>query len=155
MNKKTLLATLGYLVVTFALGASWHFAFFPELYHSFGIYNRAAPIIPLGMLSMVPQGLVMALIYPRWYRGEAPLAAGLKFSLLMGLFLFSVSTLANAAKINVNGLGTFILIHVAFHALQFAAAGAVFGLIFGRLDANSRTSSAGAARPTGIRSPAN
>ena len=152
MNRKVLFATLGYLVVTFALGASWHFAFFPELYHQFGIYNRAEPIIPLGILSMVVQGVVMALIYPRWYRGEAPLAAGLKFGLLMGLFLFSVSTLANAAKINLNGLASFALIQAAFHALQFAAAGAVFGLIFGRLDTNSRLSSIAAARPTTVQS---
>jgi hypothetical protein len=133
MNKKVALATLGYLIVTFALGASWHFAFFPELYHGFGIYNRTEPIIPLGMLSMVLQGAVMAVIYPRWYRGEAPLTAGLKFGLLMGLFLFSVSTIANAAKINVTGLGAFLLLQAAFHALQFGAAGAVFGLVFGRL----------------------
>lgn len=154
MNKKILFATLGYLVVTFALGASWHFAFFPELYHGFGIYSRAEPIIPLGMLSMLPQGLVMALIYPRWYRGEAPLAGGMKFGLLMGLFLFSVSTLANAEKINVNGLGNFILIQAAFHTLQFAAAGAVFGLIFGRLGTNSGPASVGAARSTAIQSSA-
>jgi hypothetical protein len=154
MNKKVVFAALGYLVVTFALGASWHFAFFPELYHGFGIYNRTEPIIPLGMLSMVPQGIVMAVIYPRWYRGEAPLVAGLKFGLLMGLFLFSVSTLANAAKINVNGLGTFILVQFAFHALQFAAAGAVFGLIFGRLDPSSGSSSV-TARQAGIQSPPN
>jgi hypothetical protein len=154
MNKKILFATLGYLVVTFALGASWHFAFFPELYHGFGIYNRTEPIIPLGMLSMLPQGLVMAVIYPRWYRGEAPLAAGMKFGLLMGLFLFSVSTLANAAKINVSGLGSFILIQAAFHTLQFAAAGAVFGLIFGRLDTRPGPSAIGAARPVIIQSPA-
>jgi hypothetical protein len=132
MNKKVVLATVGYLIVTFALGALWHFAFFPNAYHEFGIYDRESPIIPLGVLSMLMQGIVMALIYPRWYRDEAPLAAGLKFALLMGAFLFSVSTLANAAKIHVNGLGNFVLIQVAFHALQFGAAGAVFGLIFGR-----------------------
>ena len=89
----------------------------------------------------------MALIYPRWYRGEVPLAGEIKFGLLMGLFLFSVSTLANAAKINVNDLGTFLLVQAAFHTLQFAAAGAVFGLIFGRMDTTSGTPSIGAARP--------
>jgi hypothetical protein len=132
MIKKNIWATLGYTVVTFALGASWHFVFFPQLYHDFGVYNRAAPIIPFGFLSMFMQGVVMALIYPRWHRDEAPLAAGLKFGLLMGVFLFSVSTIATAAKIQVNGLGSFIAVQVAFHALQFGAAGAVFGLIFGR-----------------------
>jgi hypothetical protein len=137
MNKKVVLATLGYLIVTFALGASWHFAFFPKAYHDFGIYNRADPIIPLGVLSMLVQGIIMALIYPRWYRGEKPLAAGLKFGLLMGVFLFSVSTIANAAKMEVHVLGSFMLIQVLFHALQFGAAGAVFGLIFGRLPAKT------------------
>lgn len=154
MNKKILFAALGYLVVTFALGASWHFVFFPGMYHGFGIYNRPEPIIPLGLLSMVPQGVVMALIYPRWYRGEAPLVAGMKFGLLMGLFLFSVSTLANAAKINVNGLGSFLSIQAAFHALQFAAAGAVFGLIFGRMETSSRTASTGDSRRAEIESAA-
>jgi hypothetical protein len=133
MNKKIIWATLGYTAVTFALGASWHFVFFPQVYHDYGIYNRAAPIIPFGFLSMFMQGAVMALIYPRWYRDEAPVMAGLKFGLLMGVFLFSVSTIANAAKIQVNGLGSFIGFQVAFHAIQFGAAGAVFGLIFGRL----------------------
>jgi hypothetical protein len=137
MNPKIVWATVGYSLVTFALGASWHFAFFPQLYHDFGIYNRGDPIIPLGLLSMLIQGVVMAVIYPRWYRGEAPIAAGLKFGLLMGAFLFSVSTLANAAKIQVNGIGSFMLIQVAFHALQFGAAGATFGLIFGRLPAKA------------------
>jgi hypothetical protein len=150
MNKKVTLATLGYLIVTFALGASWHFAFFPQAYHDFGIYNRADPIIPLGVLSMLMQGIVMAVIYPRWHRGEAPLAAGLKFGLLMGMFLFSVSTIANAAKINVNGLGTFVLTQAAFHALQFGAAGAVFGLIFGRLETNVPRPTTAQTRGSGI-----
>jgi hypothetical protein len=133
MNKKIVLATLCYLIVSFALGASWHFAFFPQVYHDFGIYNRTEPLIPLGLLSMLIQGIVMALIYPRWYRDEAPLVAGLKFGLLMGLFLFSVSTVANAAKMQVNGLGSFMLIQMVFHALQFATAGAAFGWVYGRL----------------------
>jgi hypothetical protein len=133
MAKRILLAAFGYLVVSLALGASWHFAFFPELYHDFAIYNRADPIIPLGMLSMVIQGLVMAVIYPRWYRGESPLIAGLTFGLLMGAFLFSVSTIANVAKIEVNHLGTFMLVQAGFHAIQFGMAGAVFGWVFGRL----------------------
>jgi hypothetical protein len=133
MTKKILWATLGYILVSFALGASWHFAFFPKVYHEFGIYNRADPIIPLGLLSMIVQGVVMAVIYPRWYRGETPLAAGLKFGLLMGVFLFSVSTLANAAKIHVNGVGNFMVLQAVFHTLQFGLSGAVFGWAFGRL----------------------
>lgn len=134
MTKKILLAAFGYILVSFALGASWHFAFFPKVYHEFGIYNRADPIIPFGLLSMIVQGAVMAVIYPRWYRASGtPLASGLKFGLLMGLFLFSVSTFANAAKIQVNGVGSFMLLQAVFHTLQFGLSGAVFGWVFGRL----------------------
>jgi hypothetical protein len=131
---KTALAVVSYTVVSFALAAPWHFALFKDLYHSFGIYNRADPIVPLGLLSMLIQGGVMAVLYPRWYRGGHPAAEGVKFGLLLGLFLFSVSTLANAAKMEVAGLGAFLAVQAAFHLLQFAAAGAVIGMTFGRVN---------------------
>ncbi|MBI5771221.1 MAG: DUF1761 domain-containing protein [Verrucomicrobia bacterium] len=134
---KTVLAALAYVVVSFALAAPWHFVLFKDLYHSFGIYNRADPIIPLGLLSMIVQGAVMAALYPRWYRGGAPAVEGIKFGLLMGVFLFSVSTLANAAKIEVKGLGGFLAVQAVFHLLQFVAAGAAVGLVFGRLPAKA------------------
>ncbi|MBI2513379.1 MAG: DUF1761 domain-containing protein [Opitutae bacterium] len=134
MLLKYLYAALAYTGVTFALAAPWHFVLFPDLYHSFRLYNRAEPIVPLGLLSMLIQGVVLALLYPRWYRGGSPLAEGVKFGLLLGLFLFSVSTLANAAKIEVTGLGRFVGVQAIFHFLQFALAGAAIGLVFGRLE---------------------
>lgn len=138
MLQRILLAAFGYLIVSFALGATWHFVIFPDLYHDFGIYNRASPIIPLGVVSMLVQGVVMAWIFPRFARtGGAPLAEGVKFGLLMGAFLFSVSTLANAAKIEVSSLGQFVAVQLAFHVLQFGLAGVVFGLVFGRREAGA------------------
>lgn len=127
MTLKYLLAAVAYVVVTFALAAPWHFVLFKDLYHGFGIYNRTDPIIPLGLLSMLVQGAVLALLYPRWYRGGAPAVEGVKFGLLFGVFLFSVSTLANAAKIDVHGLGSFMAIQAVFHLLQFVATGAAIG----------------------------
>ena len=121
-------------MVTFAIAAPWHFVLFKDLYHSFGMYNRADPIIPLGLLSMAVQGAVLAVLYPRWYRGGAPLVEGVKFGLLLGVFLYSVSTLANAAKMEVHGLGSFMVLQAVFHTLQFAGAGAAIGLVFGRLE---------------------
>lgn len=137
MLLKSALAAVAYVVVSFALAAPWHFVLFKDLYHSFGIYNRPDPIIPLGLLSMLIQGGILAILYPRWYRGGAPAVEGIQFGLLLGVFLFSVSTLANAAKINVEGLGSFMTIQAAFHLLQFVVAGAAIGLAFGRLDAKS------------------
>ena len=61
------------------------------------------------------------------------IARRLRFGLLMGLFLFSISTMANAAKIRVAPMSVFFGIQLLFHALQFGATGAAIGLIFGRL----------------------
>lgn len=125
------LATLGYFIPTFILGVVWHFWFFPGVYEALGIYNRAEPIIPLGMVSMLIQGVLMAYLYPFYYRDGGPLRRGIAFGLLMGVFLYSVSTLANAAKITVSDMGTWLAIQAAFHLIQFVAAGALIGLAYG------------------------
>lgn len=131
--KKTVLAALAYVLISFALAAPWHLVWFKRLYEDLGMYNRTEPIIALGVGSMVVQGVVMALLYPRQYQGGHPVVEGLRFGFLMGLFLFSISTMANAAKIRVAPMSVFFGVQAIFHALQFAATGVAIGLIFGRL----------------------
>ena len=130
--KKMALATIGYSFVTMLIAFPWHFVLFKDLYHSFGIYNRIEPIVPLGFLTMIIQGTVMAYIYPRYYKGGSHYKEAIQFSLLMGIFLYSVSTLANAAKIEVSPMSTWILVQLAFHLIQFLASGIVFGFIYSR-----------------------
>ncbi len=132
MTLKFILATGVYAIVTMIHGFTWHFNFFPEVYAQLGIYNREPPIIPLGFASMILQGAILAYLYPRCYQGGDPLKEGIKFGLVMGLFLFSVSTLANAAKIQVSSMSTWLAIQTAFHMIQFVVAGAGIGLVFGR-----------------------
>ena len=138
MMRKHVVATLAYTFVSFALAAPWHLMIFKDLYDSFGIYSRPEPIIPLGVLSMLVQGAVLSALYARWRRGGSPVSEGIQFGLLTGAFLFSVSTLANAAKMNVHGLPTFMGLQVAFHLLQFTGAGLAIGLVFGRSDSKER-----------------
>ena len=130
--KKMLFATLAYAIVTMLIAAPWHFVLFKDLYHSFGIYSRIDPIVPLGFLSMIIQGVVMACIYPKYYRGGSHYKEATRFSLLMGLFLFSVSTLANAAKIEVSPMGTWMGIQAAFHFIQFLTCGLALGFVYSR-----------------------
>jgi len=132
MKLKYLLAVLAYVVPSMLLAVPWHLMWFRDAYHEFGIYTRADPIIPLGMFTMILQGSVMAWFYPRAYCGGSPTLVGLKFGLLFGLFLFSVSTLANIAKIDVTNPGQFILLSGIFHTLQFGVAGTAIGIVFGR-----------------------
>lgn len=131
MTKKVFLAALSYVVVSFAIAAPWHFTWFKDLYHELGMYNKAEPIMALGLFSMLIQGVVLAYIYPYFYNGGKPMIEGVRYGLIMGAFLFSVSTLANAAKIEVSSISTFIVIQVLFHFIQFGLAGAAIGLIYG------------------------
>jgi hypothetical protein len=134
---KSVLAVLAYVVPSMLLAVPWHLRWFKQQYHDFGIYTRADPIIPLGLTTMLVQGAVMACIYPRWYRGGTPAAEGIKFGLLIGLFLYSVSTLATIAKVEVVAPWNFVLLSGIFHTIQFTASGAGIGLAFGRLEART------------------
>lgn len=125
-------AVLGYALVTLILGMVWHFVLFQDLYHRLGMYNRETPVIPLGVLSMVIQGVVLAYLYPFFDKGGHPVKQGIAYGLIMGLYLYSVSTLANAAKIMVAPLSTWLGIQALFHAVQFVLAGALIGLAYGR-----------------------
>lgn len=130
--KKVIWATLGYAIATMIIAAPWHLVIFKDLYHSLGMYNRAEPIVPLGFLSMIIQGVVLAVIYPRYYKGGSHYKEATKFSLLMGIFLYSVSTLANAAKIEVSPMGTWLTIQTVFHLIQFTVCGFVLGFVYSR-----------------------
>jgi len=135
--RKFVLAILAYAIPSMAIAFPWHFVWFKDLYHQLGIYNRGQPIIPLGLLSMLIQGVILAYLYPRFYKGGNPIAQGIKYGLIMGVYLFSVSTLANAAKIQVTSLSHFLFIQAAFHSIQFVVSGALIGLVFGRMEENA------------------
>ncbi len=130
--KKMIYATLAYAIVTMLIAAPWHFLLFKDLYHSFGIYNRLDPIVPLGFLSMVIQGIVMAYMYPRFYKGGSHYKEAMQFSLLMGVFLYSVSTIANAAKIEVSPMTAWLELQAGFHVIQFMACGFALGFVYSR-----------------------
>lgn len=127
--KKFVLRSLVYIVTSMILGMLWHFVLFKELYDGLKIYNRAEPIIPLGLTSMILQGMIMAYLYPIYAQGNEGVKKSLTFSLLMGAFLFSVTTIANAAKIEVASMETWFLIQIAFHFIQFSIVGLIIGLI--------------------------
>ena len=129
MNRRFLFCSLGYTLLCMVLGPLWYLALFKDTYHAYGIYNRADPIIPLGFLSMAIQGAILAAMFPRWLEARAPYASGLRFALLMGAFMYTLSTLAAAAKTEVHGLPPFMALQAAFHAIQFLGTGLIFGWV--------------------------
>lgn len=130
-TSRFVLAALAYIVVTFVLAVGWHLGLFKGVYDELGIFTRREPLIPLGVLSMVVQGAVLAYAYPFFSRGGSPVREGLRFGLVMGAFIASSAVLATAGKHEVSSLRTWLVLESAFYALQYAIVGPVIALVYG------------------------
>lgn len=134
-----LLAAGAYALVTFPLAYLWHLVVFADTYEQLGIFNREEPIVILGFLVIVFQGLLLSLAYPLFYRGGAPAKEGLRFGLLAGSFLWSSQVVAAAAKHEVTSLGTWLGIETLYFAIQFALVGLAIGITYGKLQRATST----------------
>lgn len=129
--KKFIFATISYVALSMALAIPWHMIWFHDLYTEMGAFTRSNPVMPLGMLSMCIQGAVIAYLYPLFYRGGIPVIQGIKFSLLMGLVVYSVMGFTMAAKIDINPIPVFLAYSAMFQCIQFTVTGTALGLIYG------------------------
>jgi hypothetical protein len=130
--KKIIMATLSYVVLTMAIAYPWHLMWFHDLYIELGAYTRATPSIPLGILSMLVQGVVIAYLYPFYYRSGNPTLNGVTFSLMMGFVVYSVMGFAMAAKVDINPISTYLTYNAVFQFIQYVVTGIALGLIYGR-----------------------
>jgi len=112
----------------------WHMMWFHDLYIELGAYTRAEPSIPLGMLAMLVQGIVIAYLYPYYYRSGSPILNGIAFSLIMGLVVYSVMGFAMAAKIDINPISTYLAYNAVFQFIQYLVTGIALGIIYGKID---------------------
>lgn len=133
-NASFLGSWLAYVVVTFALGFVWHLILFKQLYAKLAIYSRLDdPIVPLGLAAMVVQGAVLAYLYPVFARPGNVVQEGLRFGLIMGLFIASSAVLAEAAKQRVSSLPTWLMIETAYYAIQFSLCGVAIAIVSSKL----------------------
>lgn len=130
-NKMTF-AAIAYIVVTFVIAAGWHLVLFQGLYDELGIFTRKEPLIHLGVISMILQGLVLAYVYPLGYQGGDPVKEGLRFGLLMGIFMGSNAVFAEAGKNEVSSLSTWLALESVYYLLQSGLVGIVIGWIYGK-----------------------
>lgn len=133
MHSEFWLATASYLVLTFIFAAGWHLVLFKDVYARLGVFTRARPIIPLGILSMVLQAVVVAYLYPFFYRGGPPPLEGATFGLLLGVFMGSNAVLGEAGKNEVGSLSTWLTLEGVYYLLQYTVVGLVVGLVYGAL----------------------
>ncbi len=129
-RRRFILAFFAYLIITFVVATAWHLVVFKDLYMTAGM--RREPLLHLGILLMLIQAFLMAFLYPRFRGAGTPALEGLKFGVLMGLFMGSYGVLAEAGKFDIGAVGPFVATEGAFFLLQFAIVGTVIGLVYGR-----------------------
>tara|TARA_R110000868_G_scaffold58219_2_gene179992 strand:- start:370 stop:774 length:405 start_codon:yes stop_codon:yes gene_type:complete len=131
--KKLGLFVLAYFVLTMGWAYPWHMVFFHDLYVEWGAFQRTEPIMALGMAAILIQGVVIAYLYPFYNKGDgSPLWRGIRFNLIVGLMTYTAMGFATAAKFQIEPVGTFLIYHTVFQAVQFTITGAALGLIFKR-----------------------
>jgi len=133
MKTKTYwLAVLAYVVCTFLIAAPWHLVLFKPVYDELAIFSRREPIIPLGLLSMLIQGLILSYFYPIFSQGKHSVKTGARFGLLIGILFASIAVIAEAAKHNVTSLPTWLALETVYYLFQFSLVGAVMGIIYAK-----------------------
>jgi hypothetical protein len=127
MAQRFVLNLLAYLVPTFILGYVWHLKLFDDFYRKLDIY-RPDVIIPFGFTSMLIQGAVFAVAYPRFAANPSSLVSGLRFAGVAALLSWSFTTLAVGAKHRMTSVPRFLAIETAFTVVQFALVGPLLSL---------------------------
>jgi hypothetical protein len=123
------LGVAAYLVPSFPIAYAWHLVWFAPSYDALGIY-RPHPIIPFGLASMLIQGVIFSLAYPRLFpdRGRAVLRPGLAYGAGLAILSWSFTTLAVAAKNIMGSVPTYLALETGFTVVQFAVVGPLIAL---------------------------
>ena len=136
------LTVLAYVVSTFAIQGASHFVINAPHYATI-LIMRADPVIPMGVASMVIQGLIFATLFPTFARGSATVWAGVRFSWTLGAFLASYIVLGEAGKYAIPSIPSWIAVEGSVAFVQYTLFGVLLGLIHRR-----RQDGAASVRPT-------
>jgi hypothetical protein len=118
-------------VTTFGVQGTSHFVLNKNHYAAIAIM-RQEPLVPLGITSMIIQGLIFAWLFPILARAEAPIRSGVVFSLTIGAFLASYIVLGEAGKYAIPSLSSWILVELSAALVQYTVFGVLLGLLHRR-----------------------
>jgi len=141
MNRAFVFSVLGYFVVTMIVAVLWHLVLFKAEYHAMGAFTRDEPIMPFGMTAIFLQAIIFAYFYPIYYQYKKitpGIGNGIKFSLLMGVNVWTVMVFATAAKFNIEPVWNFVLFATVFQVIQFVSIGVTLGLIHKSLNSEEK-----------------
>ena len=123
------LTFIAYVVLTFGCAFVWHLVLFRGFYDRIGYFGSEEPVIALGLLAILIQAFVIALVYPLFERGDHPLAEAARVSATFGVTIVSVQVLAAAAKHHAPASLEWFLFEGLYFLVQFALLALAFALI--------------------------
>ena len=124
-----LFGTLAYIIVTFPLAVLWHMKIFRTKYMAWEYFGEDVKPI-LGLFAMVVQGVVLSYGYSVLNVDHTSPFSGICYSLLMGLFLWSVHVLATMGKSSKVRHLEFFAMETVYLAIQFLIYGVAISYIF-------------------------
>ncbi|MBZ0149500.1 MAG: hypothetical protein K8F62_18455 [Pseudorhodoplanes sp.] len=130
MNKKFWLGVAAYVLPTFPLGYLWHLTWFAPQYQALQIY-RPDLIFLLGLFAIIVQGMLLSWLYPKVVSSDARsswLRSGLIFAAGVGLFAWTFSTVAVAAKNIMTSVPLFLALETGFTILHYSIVGPLIAL---------------------------
>lgn len=125
--KNLFFGTLSYIVASFLIQALSHFVINTEHYASI-TFMRPEPLMYLGLLTMLIQGIVLTALYLRWANDDFSVKQGLRFSWLAGAFFVTYLALVEPDKYEVVNVLEWILVESTAGLLQFT----IFGFLLGK-----------------------
>lgn len=120
--------TFAYMAAVFPLAYVWHLVLFREKLEGAGYFGRAEPLVPLGFLAILLQGIIVSVVFERLRPGAGAAADALVVCVPMMALIWSAQVLAHAAKFDVR-LATFIGIETAYFVLQAGLVWIAFALV--------------------------
>lgn len=125
------LGTIIYVFIIFPITALWHVALFQELYLEFGYFNQEETLVAgiAGLINILVQGVILAILYTRTRFTGSPIAQGLKFSGLIFLFYFTVQVVNFVVRKEINDIPFFVLMEIGYMLIQFSIYGVIMGLL--------------------------
>ena len=129
---KHIVSIFAFMLVSFGVQGISHFWINKQHFAEVS-FMRPDPIIPLGLLVMVVQGLILTFALSRLAPEGATMRDGLVVSLAFGLFLASYIALVEPSKYIVPSITGWFTVEATASLVQFTLFGALLGFIHQRL----------------------
>ncbi|MDD9954280.1 MAG: hypothetical protein OXR66_08160 [Candidatus Woesearchaeota archaeon] len=125
---KFVVASLAYIIVTFALAIIWHIVLFEQLYLSFGYFGEN-PSFLLGFSSIAIQGMLLTFGYTYIFKKKT-IKTAFQYVAMTGIFFWTSHVIAAMAKNAQAAVPLFFAMETVYLALQFGLYGLALRVIY-------------------------